>query len=221
MLQSLQVQATRLLARRMQQLRHWKRLFSANLLLVNTGTCCTLYAVGDLCQQRIERKEKFDWVRTGRMAVLGFCLGPVNHCWYRALDKFLPGNTSRIVAQKVLLDQLVMAPLCCSLFYIGEIPEHSNVYQCHLFTDTGMSSLEGRTREEAVAELRAKFWPTYKVSLHYFPHSRHTVYLSHVTPTPILPPLSLCRWIGKYGRLLKPLTSSLYLRLCESLTSIL
>ena len=126
MLQALQLQVVRLYARRMQQVRHWKRLFSANLLLVNTGTCCTLYVVGDLCQQRIERKEKVDWVRTARMAVLGFCLGPINHYWYLTLDKFLPGNAGRTVAQKVLCDQLMMAPLCCSVFYIGELLANPN-----------------------------------------------------------------------------------------------
>ena len=105
---------------RMQQLRHMKRVFSANLLLANTGTCCVLYTVGDLCQQKIEGREKVDWARTARMAILGFCLGPVNHYWYQSLDRFLPGTTIRLVAQKVLWDQTVMAPFCSSVFYIGE-----------------------------------------------------------------------------------------------------
>ena len=121
MLQALQIRVTRLYVQRMQRFRRLQKLFSANLLLVNTGTCCGLYMLGDLCQQRLERKERIDWMRTGRMAVLGFCLGPVNHYWYRVLDGFLPRSTGRVVAQKVLLDQTVMAPLCCSLFYIGKV----------------------------------------------------------------------------------------------------
>lgn len=99
----------------------WNRLVPASrsLLMVNTGTSCLLYAVGDVCQQRIEGRERHDWVRTSRMAVLGFFLGPVNHAWYTVLDKFLPAATIGVVAKKVLLDQLLMAPFCSSFFYIG------------------------------------------------------------------------------------------------------
>ena len=53
------------------------------------------------------------------MAVLGFCIGPVNHYWYVMLDRFLPGTLSRTVAKKLLLDQLIMAPICCTTFYVG------------------------------------------------------------------------------------------------------
>ena len=88
--------------------------------MVNTGTSCVLYAVGDICRQRIEGHERHDWVRTSRMAVLGFLLGPVIHGWYAMLDKFLPGATFGVVAKKVFLDQLFMAPFCSSVFYIGE-----------------------------------------------------------------------------------------------------
>lgn len=55
-----------------------------------------------------------------RMAVLGVCMGPINHKWYCLLDKYLVGNAGRVVAKKVLADQLVMAPICCSFFYVGE-----------------------------------------------------------------------------------------------------
>lgn len=54
------------------------------------------------------------------MAILGFCLGPVNHYWYVALDRMLPGRTALTVGKKVMADQLVMAPVCSSVFYIGK-----------------------------------------------------------------------------------------------------
>lgn len=95
-------------------------MLSGRLLLVNTGTCCGLYTIGDLLQQRIEGSEKVDWKRTGRMATLGFCMGPLNHSWYLFLDRLILGAGVRMVAKKVLADQLVMAPVCCSVFYIGE-----------------------------------------------------------------------------------------------------
>lgn len=113
----------RILRMSVRQLRAWRRatrILSANLLLVNTGTCCGIYVVGDLLQQRIEGREETDWRRTGRMAVLGFLMGPASHYWYRFLDRRLPEVAARTVAKKVLADQIVMAPLCCSGFYTGE-----------------------------------------------------------------------------------------------------
>ena len=91
-----------------------------HLLLVNTGTCTTLYVAGDLVQQKIEGSKEVDWNRTLRMGTLGLCMGFPNHGWYRLLDKVLVGNSARIVFRKVLADQLVMAPVCCCFFYIGK-----------------------------------------------------------------------------------------------------
>ena len=96
------------------------KISNARLLLINTGTCCFLYSMGDFCRQKIEGSTT-DWHRTGRMGVLGCCLGPLDHFWYTALDRLLPAITAGTVARKVLLDQLIMAPICCSLFYLGKI----------------------------------------------------------------------------------------------------
>ena len=115
------MQITRLSFKYQLQLwRQCKRFLASNLLLVNTGTCCTLYTVGDLIQQRVEGQEQRDWARTARMAILGFCLGPVNHYWYVTLDRVLPGIAVKTVGKKVLADQIVMAPICSSIFYIGK-----------------------------------------------------------------------------------------------------
>ena len=116
------LQSLRVSYRNFQQLalvQSCKRFLSKRLLLVNTGTCCTLYTVGDVIQQHIEGRDSLDWARMGRMATLGFCMGPLNHYWYLHLDRLLPGATGKIVLKKVLADQMVMAPICCSVFYIG------------------------------------------------------------------------------------------------------
>ena len=104
-------------------LQRWRAVKpSSRLLLVNTGTCCALYTLGDVVQQKMTCKEEpIDAARTFRMAVLGACMGPLNHYWYVLLDRLLPGVSARIVLKKVVLDQLVMAPLCCSVFYFGEL----------------------------------------------------------------------------------------------------
>jgi protein Mpv17 len=101
------------------KLRQFALSQNTRLLLVNTGTCCVLYAMGDVCRQKIEGHD-IHWTRTGRMAIFGLCLGPLDHLWYTALDRYLPAITAATVGRKVLLDQLIMAPICCSLFFIGK-----------------------------------------------------------------------------------------------------
>ena len=93
------------------------------MLLVNTATCCAVSALGDICQQRISRRGPNDWARTGRIAVLGACMGPVTHYWYLLLDMVLPGTRAIVVAKKVLADQLLMAPTNYLIFYVGMFPQ--------------------------------------------------------------------------------------------------
>ena len=92
---------------------------SVRLLLINTATCGVLYSAGDFCRQKIDGKE-LNWSRTGRMGFLGCCLGPLDHFWYTALDKLLPAVTTATVFRKVMLDQIIMAPICCTLFFLGK-----------------------------------------------------------------------------------------------------
>lgn len=123
------------------------------LLLVNTATCSTLYALGDVCCQKLEKQnlEKIDWARTARMALMGFALGPLNHFWYVFLDKRLPGTALKTVAKKVLCDQLFMAPLCFSVFY------------------PTMGLLEGKDLQGCWDELCVKFIPTYIMDCKVWP----------------------------------------------------
>lgn len=120
---SLQSASSRLSFRTLKQTAVWimcKKIMKKRLLLFNTGTCTALYVTGDMIQQRIEGSKEVDWNRTLRMATLGMCMGPLNHGWYRVLDNMLVGTSAKIVLRKVLADQLVMAPICCSFFYVGK-----------------------------------------------------------------------------------------------------
>lgn len=135
-----------------QQLAAWLRKGDGNrLLIVNTGVCSGLYALGDVCQQKLTGSGTNDWARNLRMATLGLLMGPVNHYWYVALDFVMPGRAGKTVFKKVLADQLVMAPVCCVLFY------------------TGMCFLERKTSRQAMGELKVKFWPTYKMDCTVWP----------------------------------------------------
>ena len=167
------------IAAQLQQLAAWlRRGGNGNLLLVNTVVCGGLYGLGDVCQQKITGNGTNDWRRTTRMTTLGVLMGPVNHYWYWALDFVMPGRAGKTVLKKVLADQLVMAPVCCVLFYTGE---QSGVLYGILITSvisvalqltliiywSGMCTLEGKSSMQAMEELKVKFWPTYKVGVAY------------------------------------------------------
>ena len=95
-------------------------MYRGRLLLMNTATCSVVYALGDVCQQKMEGCETLDWARTSRMAVLGFLIGPLNHYWFLFLDRKLPGRRAATVVKKVIVDQLVLAPVACAFFFVGE-----------------------------------------------------------------------------------------------------
>ncbi|XP_038067881.1 mpv17-like protein 2 isoform X2 [Patiria miniata] len=93
----------------------------------------------------------FNWIRTGRMLTIGILLGPLNHYWYLALDKFLPGVKARTVAKKILLDELIASPVMTSTFFVG------------------MGLLEGKTLAESVDVLKKKFLTVYMVDILVWP----------------------------------------------------
>ncbi len=88
----------------------------------NTTASCVLYAAGDTISQRLEGHGEMssnDWSRTGRMAVMGAFIGVIDTVWYTKLDEMFPGANGRSTAKKVLLDQLIWSPVCCSTFFFG------------------------------------------------------------------------------------------------------
>lgn len=162
----------------------WRRLlhaaFSRYLLLTNVVVSGATEGIGDLLEQRaVERSSarEHDWPRTGRMMLVGLAFGPVDHYWYRFLDRYLPGRTAGIVAAKVMADMLVFGPTSIATFYLSEsinatwvgvasLTRGSNIMaMAHLMSPTkGMCMLEGKSRDASVQEMKDKFLITYKVT---------------------------------------------------------
>lgn len=101
----------------------WRRianvLFSKYLLLTNTVASGAMDGIGDILEQRLERIWPHDWGRTARMATVGLLLGPVDHFWYRWLDRKFPERRAITIGKKILVDMLVNGPLSITGFYIG------------------------------------------------------------------------------------------------------
>ncbi|XP_035228731.1 mpv17-like protein [Stegodyphus dumicola] len=125
-------------------------IFQKRPLLMNMVSFGTMYVGAEVAQQTIlvytsPQKNSIDWGSVGRYAVVGIVgIGPALFYWYRILDRLLPGSAAKTVVKKVLSDQLISSTSCLVIFF------------------TGMGILEGR--EDIFAELRAKFWSTYRMS---------------------------------------------------------
>ncbi|XP_040276370.1 mpv17-like protein 2 isoform X2 [Bufo bufo] len=129
----------------------WRKMFKGqNLLVTNTVSAGVLLSLGDIIQQTREvRKDpdrRRDWLRTGRMFIVGVCLGPLDHYWYIWLDRLLPGATTQVVVKKVLLEQILVSPILGVLFFVG------------------VGSMEGHGIRNSWAEFQSKFWEMYKES---------------------------------------------------------
>jgi hypothetical protein len=75
-----------------------------------------------ICQKLSNHNEKWDQPRTGRFFIMGtFFVAPVIHFWFLALHtKILPGaSTWQKVVQRVLVDQLLFAPIFLPSFLSG------------------------------------------------------------------------------------------------------
>ncbi|XP_013868174.1 mpv17-like protein isoform X3 [Austrofundulus limnaeus] len=130
--------------------------FKAHPYISNVLGYTALFASADLIQQRVlgkkpaaEGSSSINWHQTARVATVGFCFhANFNYHWLRWLERMLPGGGVKVVAGKVVLDQLVGAPLTISAFYIG------------------LSLLE--RRDDPLADWRQKFWTSYMAGVVYW-----------------------------------------------------
>ncbi|KAI3361079.1 hypothetical protein L3Q82_013281, partial [Scortum barcoo] len=129
-------------------------VFKAHPYISNVLGYTTLFASADLIQQSVlggkpatgstsEDSAGIDWCQTARVATVGFCFhANFNYHWLRGLERMLPGGGVKAVAGKVVVDQLIAAPLTISVFYIG------------------LSLLENK--DDLLEDWRQKFWTSYK-----------------------------------------------------------
>ncbi|XP_075897010.1 mpv17-like protein isoform X2 [Nelusetta ayraudi] len=130
-------------------------VFRANPYIGNVLGYTTLFASADLIQQNVlggknaARSAGIDWCQTARVATVGFCFhANFNYHWLRGLERMLPGGGVKAVVGKVVVDQLVAAPLTISAFYIG------------------LSLLE--KKDDPLEDWRQKFWTSYKTGVVYW-----------------------------------------------------
>ena len=95
--------------------------FTKYLFFTNVIASGVIDSAGDLVTQKgLERAERNDWYRTGRMGFMGLTLGIPYHYWYIYLDRWYPSQRAAHIGSKVLLDIFISGPISIALFYIGE-----------------------------------------------------------------------------------------------------
>lgn len=80
------------------------------------------------------------------MFLVGTAQGPINHFFYRWLDQAIKSVNLMSVSKKIVLDQLIMSPVCIVAF----------------FYSAGL--LDGQSTNECTEELKSKFLTVYRVS---------------------------------------------------------
>ena len=99
-----------------------KKTFGRNLFFTNVGISFGLSGVGDLIEQKIEKRQQaqqnssgnlvkkvssINWSRTLHMSTaFGLTSGFLCHFWYNYLDRMLPGRGVRVIVQKIAWDQV-------------------------------------------------------------------------------------------------------------------
>ncbi|KAK3085309.1 hypothetical protein FSP39_001329 [Pinctada imbricata] len=79
----------------------------------------TLWTIADITEQKyISKKLQHDWHKTYRMATVGtLVVAPLVFGWIRLAERISPGKHWFSVFRKVLMDQVVFAPIAVSSFY--------------------------------------------------------------------------------------------------------
>ncbi|XP_022654025.1 mpv17-like protein [Varroa jacobsoni] len=126
-----------------------RAVFRARPLVANATTYTAMICAAEFTQQtilkRYEPDRRYDFTIIGRYFVIGSCIyGPTLFHFYRILDRALPAKTVAVSLTKAVVDQAVLSSSLLAVFY------------------TAMSVMEGE--DDVFAEMKAKWWPTYKLS---------------------------------------------------------
>ncbi|TDH66712.1 hypothetical protein CCR75_006573 [Bremia lactucae] len=139
------------------KLRGFYRLWDAYASLLVTHplstkivTGGTIAGLGDIgCQVLLEgeRKDaKFDLKRTAIFTFLGgVAVSPILHVWYGFLGSRLPGISKATITKRLVLDQIIFAPVFLSIFL------------------SSVQALEGHA-DDIQDKLRADWWPLTKAN---------------------------------------------------------
>ena len=150
----------------------YERALHAHPLATKATTSAAIGCAGDLFAQHLQGRKSVNWKRVATFAFLGgVMVAPALHLWYGTLDRLVPGTTFGAVGTRLLLDQVVFAPIFIPTFM------------------TMLMALEGQPNplEEARHQWRAavfanwKLWvPAQLVNFNFVPVHRQVLFANCV-----------------------------------------
>jgi hypothetical protein len=101
-------------------------------------TYTTLWTLADVIEQKyISKKLKHDVKKTVRITTVGtFVIAPLVFNWFRLAEKLWPGKRLKTVITKVVVEQIIFAPVSITCFY-GGMYKYSRCCQTTLVCCTG------------------------------------------------------------------------------------
>lgn len=151
-------------------------VFKKYPLLRGMASYSVIWPLSSLIQQSFEGRniDTYDWWRSARYGFYGSCyVAPTLYSWLTVANLMWPGSTIKAGIIKTLVETLTYTPFAmCSFYFI-------------------MSMLEMKPFHEALAEVEAKFLPTYKVGASVWP-AVAMVNFCLIPPRNRVPFISLC-----------------------------
>lgn len=141
----------------------YRRLLHERPFITNVLTSSAFMAVGDVTSQCIlQDKRSLDWRQTARFALAGLIfVGPVvRGCLVTIERLFGPTTNVRVLAKKVLLDQVVIAPCFIA----------ANISVITLLKERSLDRVKRELNHSylGILKLNYTFWPFVSVANFYF-----------------------------------------------------
>ncbi|XP_034256893.1 mpv17-like protein isoform X2 [Thrips palmi] len=136
-----------------------------------------IWPLGSCVQQKIQGKEKLDYWRALRFSLYGCCfVAPTLYTWMTIAGYLFPKPGLRSGIYKAVVEQFTYGPIAICCFY------------------SGMTLLEGGSKEDAINETREKFLPTWQTAVCVWPFVQ-TVNFRFIPEKNQIPFVSLCSFL--------------------------
>jgi protein Mpv17 len=134
------------------------------------------FTIGDLLAQNFlgEKGAPLDVKRLLRLASFGLAVhGPIGHYFYGALDEKFPKKDAVTVAIKVLIDQVLWAPIFTVIFFAW----------IELLQGSGLQKIKAKINQDLVRGVTAswKVWPlVHVINFRFIPSSQRLLYINTI-----------------------------------------
>lgn len=154
----------------------YNEVLDTNPLPTKAVTSLVGFTIGDLLAQSFlgERGAPLDVKRLLRLASFGLAVhGPVGHFFYGALDEKFPKKDAQTVAIKVLIDQVLWAPVFTVIFFAW----------IEVLQGAGLQKIKQKINQDLVRGVTAswKVWPlVHVINFRFIPPQQRLLYINTI-----------------------------------------